>query len=186
MLQGDEPTPENYASAVREAYGDQAEDILELHPASTEDEVMQAATDLAGDRFIGFSTWKRPEAPVYRYFYTHPRPPMRPEITGREQDGPPPLGAVHSAEVEYALGNLANNPVYAWTEDDYAVSEVMKAYFANFIKTGDPNGSGLPTWPDAGNSEDDAVMVMRIDVNSEAEPEQHRNRYLLLDQSSSQ
>jgi para-nitrobenzyl esterase len=99
---------------------------------------------------------------------------------------PPPTGAVHSAEIEYALGNLATNPVYAWTEDDYAVSAIMQEYFANFIKTGDPNGPGLPAWPDAGNSADDAVPVMRIDVNSQAAPERHRGRYLFLDQQASQ
>ena len=41
------------------------------------------------------------------------------------------------------------NKVYAWTPDDYKVSEVMQGYFANFVKTGDPNGPGLPTWPAA-------------------------------------
>ena len=208
LLGQNEPTPENFEQAVRELYGDRADSVLALYPASTQEETIQSATDLAGDRFIGFSTWKwfnlhrqTSEAPVYRYFYAHPRPPMRPEMgdavpglaggvvrdSAAQADQPPrPTGAVHSAEIEYAMGNLATNPVYAWTEDDYAVSETMQAYFANFIKTGDPNGSGLPTWPDAGSSEDDAVMVMRIDVNSEAEPEQHRDRYLFLDQSSSQ
>jgi len=62
---------------------------------------------------------------------------------------PPARGAVHSAEIEYALGNLATNNVYAWTEEDYKVSRTMEDYFANFIKTGNPNGSKLPKWPAA-------------------------------------
>ena len=41
--------------------------------------------------------------------------------------------------------------MHAWTEDDYAVSRVMEGYFANFIKTGDPNGPGLPQWPAVGD-----------------------------------
>jgi para-nitrobenzyl esterase len=45
---------------------------------------------------------------------------------------PPARGAVHSAEIEYAVGNLATNLVYAWTTEDYQVSEVVQSYWANF------------------------------------------------------
>ena len=92
---------------------------------------------------------------------------------------PPARGAVHSAEIEYALGNLSTNKVYAWTPDDYKISKLMQEYFANFIKTGDPNGPGLPEWPAAKAS--GPVQVMRLDVASQAEPEQHRERYAFLD-----
>jgi para-nitrobenzyl esterase len=70
--------------------------------------------------------------------------------------------------------------VYNWTPDDYKVSAVMQGYFANFIKTGDPNGVGLPTWP-ADNSSDD-IQTMHIDVNTHAEPDQTEARYRFLDQ----
>ena len=138
---------------------------LKVYPAATDEEVEQAATDLAGDRFIGYSTWKWADLhgktggkPVYRYLYARPRPAMRPRWAMRSPaspaacrrgrgDGRPAAarrGAVHSAEIEYALGNLATNKVYAWTPDDDKVSEVMQGYFANFVKTGNPNGPGLP------------------------------------------
>ena len=202
ILRDKDPTPENYAAAVRELYGDAADEVLKLYPASTEEEVIQAATDLAGDRFIGYSTWRWYElhrqtgnAPTYLYFYTHPRPAMVPEM-GNATAGlaggvvagdpnaeplPPARGAVHSAEIEYALGNLATNKVYAWTDDDYKVSETMQSYFANFIKTGNPNGPGLPEWPAAASGKDEPSMVMVIDVESRAVPERHRERYLFLD-----
>jgi para-nitrobenzyl esterase len=95
---------------------------------------------------------------------------------------PPSRGAVHSAEIEYAMGNLPHNKVYAWTPEDYKVSEIMQAYFANFIKTGNPNGPGLPQWPTANG--DKGVQVMQIDVNSQAKPEHNRARYLFLEQAA--
>jgi Carboxylesterase family len=62
---------------------------------------------------------------------------------------------------------------------DYQVSRTMEEYFANFIKTGNPNGSTLPKWP-AANS-DKSVPVLHIDVATRAEPEKHRERYEFLD-----
>lgn len=53
-----EPTAENYRSAVQRLYGENAAEILKLYPATNKEEVIQAATDLAGDRFIAYSTWK--------------------------------------------------------------------------------------------------------------------------------
>ncbi len=88
---------------------------------------------------------------------------------------------MHSAEIEYAMGNLATNKVFRWTPDDYAVSATMQGYFANFIKTGDPNGAGLPRWPVGLPDGSGQVTRMRIDVVSQAEPEP-RARYRFLDE----
>jgi para-nitrobenzyl esterase len=90
---------------------------------------------------------------------------------------------VHSAEIEYAMGNLRLNPVFAWTPDDYRVSETMQGYFENFIKTGDPNGGGLPRWPVGTVGAGGEVQRMRIDVESGAEAEP-RARYLFLDEAA--
>jgi para-nitrobenzyl esterase len=62
---------------------------------------------------------------------------------------------------------------------DRKLSVVMQGYFANFVRTGNPNGPGLPTWPTYGNS--DGFQIMRLDVDSRAEPEKTRDRYLFLD-----
>jgi para-nitrobenzyl esterase len=195
LLKQDEPTPENYAKAVRGLYGDQADAVLKLYPGSSTEEVLDSATALASDRFIGFSTWRFMEGhrktsgqPVYRYYYVHPRPkflgssPESPAPGGSSAAAappPPPRGAVHSAEIEYAMGNLAGNPHFEWGPADEKVSEVMQDYFANFIRTGNPNGPDLPIWP--AYDEKGEFPVMRLDVESRAEPERTRPRYLFLD-----
>lgn len=198
-LLGDKaPTPKNYAETVRELYGENADRVLDLYPAATWEQVLQAATDLASDRFMGYSTWTWSEqhratgAPVYRYYYTHPRPPRKPErgnnVSGlageTEYRVSPALGAVHAAEIEYVLGNLSTNDLYAWSEEDHRVSDMAQGYFANFIKTGDPNGDDLPSWPATG--EDNPPTVMYLDATPEAKDAPHRDRYMLLDQISNE
>ena len=175
------PTVENYEEAVRKLYGDKADEVLQLYTSTTPVEVKQAATDLATDRFIAYSTWKwidRATAtggkPVYRYLYAHPRPPA----VGATAGGQAPMGAGHSWEIEYALGNLPTNTVYAWTADDDKVSATMEAYFANFIRTGDPNGKGLPTWSPMKTM---GSEIMVIDVHSHLEKEPHPERYRWMD-----
>lgn len=197
------PTPENYRNVVDSLYGDRADEVLKLYPGSTTEEVIQSATDLAGDRFIGYSTWKwydlhskTSDQPVYRYFYERPRPEMRPEMgnavsglaggvikedpDAEQNKQPIPLGAVHSAEIEYAMGNLPTNRVYDWQPEDYEVSEIMQGFFANFVKNRNPNGLGLPTWQPANRGK--TPQVMHIDENTRMEPVKHRKRYLFLDQ----
>ncbi|MEO8721290.1 MAG: carboxylesterase family protein [Ginsengibacter sp.] len=201
ILGAKKPTVENYTKAVQKLYGDQAEDALKVYPAKNDAEVNPAATALAGDRFIAYSTWKWSEVQsktgdekVYRYFFKHPRPDMRQEMsdavanlaggiskdtTDKKSSSALPAGAVHSAEIEYALGNLATNRVYDWQPEDFKVSAIMQNFFANFIKTGNPNGLGVPHWPAIDQNK--AVEIMHIDVDSKTESEMHRDRYLFME-----
>ncbi len=188
-----EPTPETLANAIRKFYGDQADNVLKAYAAANTDEVYEAATHLASSRFVGFSTWKWTELqmktggkPVYRYLYAHPRPAYLgipgqppPPAPPAAQHSSGPHGAAHSAEIQYAMGNLDLDKRYTWEPADYEVSKTIQAYFVNFIKTGNPNGPGVPEWPQY--SPNTNYERMRIDVQSHAEPEAHRDRYLALD-----
>ncbi|HEV7350732.1 carboxylesterase/lipase family protein [Telluribacter sp.] len=206
ILGKEEPSPANYRKAVQNLYGSNAEEVLKLYPATTNDEVMEAATALAGDRFTGFSSWKWGDVhaktsgkPVYRYFYTHPRPAMRPEMgdavaglaggvirgaAATANRPPAPKGAVHSADIEYAMGNLATNKVYDWQPEDYKVSEIFQQVYLNFVKTGNPNGLGVPNWP-AVKPGQEPSMIMIIDKNTRLEKDTTRPRFQFLDQLSS-
>ncbi|MGZ4049393.1 MAG: carboxylesterase family protein, partial [Bacteroidia bacterium] len=54
-------------------------------------------------------------------------------------------GAFHTAEVPYAYDNLqfVNRP---WQPVDHELATIMSTYWANFARTGNPNGNGLPVW----------------------------------------
>ncbi len=89
-------------------------------------------------------TRKTSDQPVYRYYYARPRPTMRPAeaedavassegAAAAPQQSPPP-GAVHSAEIEYALGNLPTNRVYDWQPEDYQVSESCRVTLLTLSK----------------------------------------------------
>ena len=205
ILGNNKPTVDNYEKALHKTYGQNAEEALKVYHAENDEEVIKAATALASDRFIAYSTWKWSDVqrktgkkPVYRYFFGRPRPAMRPEM-GNAVAGlaggvikdttdskpvakPAATGAVHSAEIEYAMGNLPTNRVYDWQPEDYKVSEIMEAFFANFIKSGNPNGLGVPKWPE--NIANKAVEVMHINVNTMAEPEKHDDRYLFMEKAN--
>jgi para-nitrobenzyl esterase len=177
-LIGDEPpTVANYRAALDRQFGEEADALFALYPARTDADVLPAATALMSDRFIALATWKwfdlqrRIGAPTYYYYFAR----VRPRFVGDTSGSPPPWGAVHSAEIEYALGNLDANPRYLWTEDDRKVSSRMSAYFANFIKTGDPNQAGLPVWPKASlNAAEIRRQVIDVDTHSAPFPEERR------------
>jgi len=186
---------ETLIKKVKEAYPKDWEEALKVYPHGNAKEVEWAATNLASDRFISYSTWKWFDAhrknssqPVYRYLYSKLRPPMvdkglAPGLAGGTQQGgfkmPEPIGAPHACEIEYCMGNLDLVKDYAWTADDYKVSETMMNYFANFIKTGNPNGGSLPEWP-AAQANDVNPPVMILDTESKA-VKYDDSRYLFLD-----
>jgi len=203
MVMGmDAPNKANFTKAVQKLYPDHSEEVLKLYDAPSDEAVEAVATDLASDRFISFSTWKwiemqvkTTQKPVYRYLFSRPRPAMTatmgnstPGLAGgvvKDTTGKPAVkmpvskGAVHSAEIEYAMGNLSSNKTYEWTAEDYKVSKTMQEYFANFIKYANPNGAGLPEWPKISNGKE--VQYININTDTKLETEVHRGRYIFMD-----
>lgn len=191
VLRNQAPTLENYKKAMSATFGDMTDEIFKAYGLETDADVLsQKSLNLASDLFTGFPTWKwadyhakTSKQPVYRYKYMHPRPQvsakmgnmvgalaggvreMTEEEKKAEAERPKlPAGAVHSADIEYAMGNLATNEYYDWQEEDYAISKLFLSYYANFCKYGNPNGEGLPTWTPINGQ--DVAPVMYIDVTS--------------------
>jgi para-nitrobenzyl esterase len=200
FMMGKPYSEENYIKAVKKTYPEKFEEVLKLYPYDSETEIEISATALASDRFIAYSTWKwfdlhrkNSDKPVYRYLYSKLRPPLidetlTPGLAGGTRQGNPgvemtePIGAPHACEIEYCMGNLHLVKEYAWTPDDFKVSKTMLNYFANFIKTGNPNGAGLPEWPYAG-PKDKNPPVMIIDVESKSVNASDDARYEFLDKA---
>ena len=189
MLQGQAPTFQNFKNALKTQFGDMTEEILTAYGiAADEDVLSQKGLDLVSDLFTGFPTWKvcdyhakTSSQPVYRYHYMHPRPQVSEKMgdkvgalaggvrekTEEEKKAAQPEiapGAVHSADIEYAMGNLDTNEYYAWQKEDYDISKLFLSYYANFCKTGNPNGEGLPQWTAITKDNLDKAPVMKIDV----------------------
>lgn len=82
-------------------------------------------------------------------------------------------GTYHSGEMIYIYGNINRKGLdFAYNESDYKLQDIMVKYFTNFIKTGNPNGDGLPEWNEYVKNGN--VMEMGENVGS------IENRYLEL------
>ena len=68
-------------------------------------------------------------------------------------------------------------PKVPWEPSDRKLSEAMTSYWANFARTGDPNGNGLPKWPRF----DQTARVLHLDETITDQPEANRARYEALD-----
>ncbi len=202
-LQGQAPTVQNYKNVLKAQFGDMTDEIFDAYGITTDEDVMnQKGFNLVSDLFTGFPTWKvcdyhakTSAQPVYRYHYMHPRPQVSEKMgdktaalaggvrekTAEEKKAEaqqPAIapGAVHSADIEYAMGTLDTNEYYSWQDEDYAISKLFLSYYANFCKTGNPNGEGLPQWTAITKDNLDAAPVMIIDVESKevASPEKEK------------
>ncbi|MEO6152041.1 MAG: carboxylesterase family protein [Croceibacterium sp.] len=133
-------TPAQFEKAVRDGYGPSADKILAAaYPHATDAEATKAAARLRTDNFQwnGY-TWARLQqqygtAPAYAYWFHRP--------TAQAPDGSP-----HGAEVAFVFANEDARRT-AWSVSDHALSQQLHGYWVNFAKTGNPNGAGLPPWP---------------------------------------
>lgn len=140
------PVPESeeaYEEAIRERYGDLAEEYLRLYPSS---DLVEAALAAPRDALYGWTATRlvqdqaaRGEA-AYLYHFDHTYP------AASALD----LKGFHAAEIPYAFANLRNTPRF-WPEipdtaEEQALSDAMLGYWVSFARYGRPAAAGAPEW----------------------------------------
>ncbi|NVJ85926.1 MAG: carboxylesterase family protein [Algoriphagus sp.] len=167
---GPEVKPNLFRKNAQKQYGGRAGEYLELFPADDEEQLLETR-QLISELFFGIQnyTWAKLQAqygtqPSYLYYFTRIPP------------GEPNYGAFHSAEFAYALHTLKN-----WNrpfeEVDYQLEETMSTYWVNFIKSRNPNGEGLPEWPEF-DPENPLVIQFGEEVKSVAVPHWRQLKFM--------
>ncbi|XP_006764405.2 PREDICTED: carboxylesterase 5A isoform X1 [Myotis davidii] len=127
-------------------------------------EIRNNFLDLLGDVFFvvpGLITarcHRDAGAPVYFYEFQH-----RPHCF--KDSKPAFVKADHTDEIRFVFGGafLKGDVVMfeGATEEEKLLSRKMMRYWANFARTGNPNGAGLPQWP----AYDQKEQYLQLDLN---------------------
>jgi para-nitrobenzyl esterase len=142
--------------------------LLNPNPGSTDSEAQSAAAAIEGDMRFRWDMWRWARLAAENggkqvYFYQFSRTPPFP--SGNRYYG---LGATHGMEMPYVFDHLYQLEV-PWTAKDRELAAVLPEYWANFAKSGNPNGPGLPVWPSFREARD-TVMILGEDLRAEAIP----------------
>jgi para-nitrobenzyl esterase len=95
-----------------------------------------------------------------------------------------PYGAGHGSDVSFVFNTLNARwgPPAEPTPQEKELARTMNAYWANFAKTGDPNGQGLPNWPLYNNQNQDMLDV-GLDGKVESKPDTRKARFDVLEKA---
>ncbi len=163
-------TAEKFIQQANEKYGTNAAAYLKVFTAGSDSEAQASTSMLTVLNFAAL--------PAYLLAAYNGKPVFIYEDVYVPTDKPgfPNYGAFHTSEVPYALHTLHtwNRP---WKQSDYDVQELMSSYWIRFIKTGNPNGSGLPQWNAYSKA---AGTILEINATTVAKPGLYKNEFELL------
>ena len=154
----DQANLKNYETKVRAYFKDRADEVLALYKPTTDTEAKTMWVDLYSSVYFthGHYCLSRQaiaaKEPVWEYLFA--------KTNGR-------LSAWHSGEEVYCYNNIpADSKLY--NESDRALADLFSDYFANFIRSGDPNGEGLPAWEESRDGTN--LMLLGDEQKMSADP----------------
>lgn len=132
-------TVDQYKGMLQQ-YGSFADKAAKAYPATNNQEALYAIQDIFRDSAFGWGSWawcnlqsKNGKGKVYMYYFD--------QLSENSILGGRSRGATHVAEMPF---------IYSWggkmSDIDKSMAEIMPKYWINFVKTGNPNGEGLPYW----------------------------------------
>lgn len=112
-------------------------------------------------------TFVAADNPAYMYLFSYVPEAMRERMR---------FGAGHGSEVAYVFNNLdARWGDTEATPEEQELAQVMNTYWANFAKTGDPNGEGVPEWP-AYDAQNEEILEIEPDGETVGKPDPRKER----------
>lgn len=113
------------------------------------------------------------ETPAYIYLFSYVSPSMQQWMR---------YGAAHASEIGYVFDNLRGRDGAAVDSKDKAVAGMMNSYWANFAKTGDPNGTGLAKWP-VYDPEQNEILEFQADGTAAGKPDPKKARLDVIEKA---
>ncbi|KAJ6006883.1 hypothetical protein N7451_004827 [Penicillium sp. IBT 35674x] len=137
-------------------FGNLANEFFELYPGQNTTQASESAKEFYRD-LSRVGTWRwsvdwaagGAKSNVYTYYFDHAPAENRDE------------GAYHGSELWYTFNNIpyADYSNVTWTEYDLVVEEKMSNYWANFIRSGNPNGDSQALFKPSTNASHETMWL---------------------------